>query len=79
VSYRCTSRIRTGVIVITHHPTEFRRQASARCDGVPRSVLLRTKTGENAIFMRQETVAFGEFVVFGKPPPCGAVCQGGGG
>jgi hypothetical protein len=67
VSYRCTSRIRTGLIQILNQDNGFVRRTSTRCDGVPRSVLLRTSPGRNAVFMRQETAAFAQFVVFGRP------------
>jgi hypothetical protein len=67
VSYMCTSRVRTGLIQVLNQDSEFRRTASTRCDGVPRSVLLRTDPGRNAIFMRQETAARARFAVFGKP------------
>ena len=67
VSYRCTSRVRTGLLQILNQNNGFVRRTSIRCDGVPRSVLLRTSPGRNAIFMRQETAARARFVVFGTP------------
>jgi hypothetical protein len=46
VSYRCTSRIRIGLIQILNQDNGFVRRTSTRCDGVPRSVLLRTSPGK---------------------------------
>ena len=67
VSYRCTSRIRQGLIQVANKDSVFTRRAPARCDGVPRSVLLRTDPGENTVLLQQKTAAFAEVVVFGKP------------
>jgi hypothetical protein len=69
VSYRCTSRTRTGEIIVQNLDSGFFRRASARCDGVPRSVLLRTQPGRNGIVLRQGTKAFAKFLVFGAPCP----------
>jgi hypothetical protein len=65
--YRCTSRIRNGVIIVTSPTTGFSRRASARCDGVPRSVLLRVKGTKNRVLLQQFTSAFAEVAVLGRP------------
>jgi hypothetical protein len=67
VSYRCTSRIRNGLIIVTSPSTGFSRRASARCDGVPRSVLLRVGTSKNVVLLQQFTSAFAEVAVRGRP------------
>jgi hypothetical protein len=72
VSYRCTSRIRQGLIVISNLQFPFNRRVAIRCDGVPRSVLVRVKLGESGILLLQQTAAFAEFVVFGRPFTCAA-------
>jgi hypothetical protein len=75
VSYRCTSRIRNGLIIVTSPSTGFSRRASARCDGVPRSVLLRVGASKNVVLLQQFTSAFAEVAVRGRP--CGtAACFG---
>jgi hypothetical protein len=66
VSYRCTSRTREGLVSVKDFETPFRRQARARCDGVPRSVLLRTQPGRNIVLLTQQTAAFAEVVVLGR-------------
>jgi hypothetical protein len=67
VSYRCTSRIRDGLIQVANKDSVFTRRARARCDGVPRSVLLRTDHGENTVLLQQKTAAFAQVVVLGRP------------
>jgi hypothetical protein len=68
VSYRCTSRVRSGLIQVANtQDASSTRRARARCDGVPRSVLLRTEPGENTVLLQQKTVAFAEVVVLGQP------------
>jgi hypothetical protein len=67
VSFRCTSRTRQGVVAVKDFESSFLRQARVRCDGVPRSVLLRTQPGRNVVLLRQGTAAFAEVVVLGRP------------
>jgi hypothetical protein len=67
VSYRCTSRVRKGLIQVSSNDISFNRFAPARCDGAPHSVLLRTHPGDNRVRLQQETVAFAEVVVLGRP------------
>jgi hypothetical protein len=72
VSYRCTSRNHKGLIQISNKDFPFDRRVAIRCDGVPRSVLVRVKLGESAILLQQQTTAYAEFVVFGRPFTCAA-------
>ena len=66
VSYRCTSRVREGSVFVKDFETQFVRRARARCDGVPRSVLLRTQPGRNVVLLTQGTAAFAEVAVLGR-------------
>jgi hypothetical protein len=73
VSYRCTSRLRNGLIQVANtDDASSTRRARAVCDGVPRSVLLKVELGENTVLLQQPTTAFAEVVVFGRPLSCAA-------
>jgi hypothetical protein len=73
VSYRCTSRLRNGLIQVANKDdVSSTRRARARCDGVPRSVLLKVKLGENTVLLQQPTVAYASVAVFGRPFTCAA-------
>jgi hypothetical protein len=68
VGYRCTTRTRKGLIQVTSSEDgSFARRARARCDGARHSVLLRTRPVENTVLLQQDTAAFAEVLVIGRP------------
>jgi hypothetical protein len=68
VLYRCSSRL-GGFLDMRHLATDFRRFARPRCDGAPRSVLMRVRPFRDmTLDFTQGSLARADVTIFGAPP-----------